>query len=181
MDFKCTWDSRNPRASSPGRLSIQPADPIYTQVSSGPKPSLLCLTRDSANHILFTAAKEWTFSMLGSPTNSALEDVLTRGKASTRTWLTRGAIWESLLIAAGHLCPIQECTGAAASFSTALLAARRGKKIIRRKIKAFPYGHHSLTRCNDTNKKLLYLKGSREESIATERSDSAVFQRIPAC
>lgn len=55
-----------------------------------------------------------------------------------------------------------------------------GKKIIRKKIKASSFGHRSLTRHSDTNKKLLYFKGSREQPAHTERADSAVFQRIPA-
>lgn len=44
MGFKCTWDSRNPRTSSPGRSFIQPGDhidSIHSQGSSCPKPSLI--------------------------------------------------------------------------------------------------------------------------------------------
>lgn len=102
----------------------------HTQLSSCPKPSLLCLTKDSANHILFTAAKEWTFLMLGSPANNTLEDVLARGKASTCTWLTRG----------GHLGESAHCTRTSepntsvhryTCFHTVLLAAGRGKKLIK--------------------------------------------------
>lgn len=100
--FRCISPSRKPSTSSQdtGAVCLQTWAYIqhsltYRFLHALKHHYLICLIRDSANHILSTAAEEWIFSMLGSSANSALEDVLVRAKASSCTCLTRGAhLWE---------------------------------------------------------------------------------------
>lgn len=125
--FKYTWASRKPRTSShdTGAACLQTR--AYIQHSLTHRflhalkhHYLICLTRDSANHVLSTAAEKWIFSTLGSSANSALEDVLGRAKASSCTCLTRGAhLWEPshynrtfVPIVHGHTysCFLQHCS-----------------------------------------------------------------------
>lgn len=135
--FKYTSASRKPRTSSQdtGAACLQTRAYIQHSLTHrflhAPKHHyLICLTRDSANHVLSTAAEKWIFSTLDSSANSALEDVLGIAKASSCTCLTRGAhLWEPshcnrtfVRNARGHTysCFLQHCS--AGSWE------RRGKK-----------------------------------------------------